>query len=264
MIRYKTLRDNNGLSLAEVKKAIPSIAATHAHSRMSDRYCFLSTEQIVAPLLKDGFRIVEAGQRATRCRDPKYTRHTLRLRAPGAKPIVGDTFPELMFVNSHDGQSRWTSRGGLYRLACLNGLVTSIASTAFITTHRGDLKEIMASIMQVVEKTPLITKAVERMTKKKLTVAQQNSFATKALRLTHDTKLPFDPKLLLQVRRTQDEGNDVWSVYNRVQENLITGGVHFTTRSEHRRAAVTRGITHIGRNVEVNTGLWTLAEAAAA
>lgn len=264
MQRYATIRDNNGLSLDEIRKAIPAFTAKTKHTRMSDRYAFISSEDVIKPLIAQGWKAVEASQRATRARNPKFTRHMLKLRAPGVKPIVGDTFPEVLFINSHDGQCRFSVRGGLFRLACLNGMVTSIVSMGYTTLHRGDLKEILESIKKVVDKTPVIAKSVEKMTKKKLTAPQQASFARKALALVHDKKLPFEPKLLLQVRRTADEGSDVWSVYNRVQENLIAGGVHFTTRTSHHRAAITRGISHIGRNVETNAGLWDLAVAAAA
>ena len=40
---------------------------------------------------------------------------------------------------------------------------------------------------------------------------------------------PVEPATLLQARRPQDEGDDVWNTLNRVGENLNRGGV-----SDHR------------------------------
>lgn len=260
MNRIPSVRDSNGLSLDQIRVSAPSAFATKAHSRMSDRYAFVSTIELIRPLLDSGFRVVEAGQRATRARDPKFTRHMLKLRSVHAKPIVGDTFPELVVTNSHDGQSIFQILAGLFRLVCSNGMVTSIGDTAaFAKAHRGDAAEIFAKAQAVAVKGEGVRKVIEAMAKKKLNEAAQVKLAIASAKVAYE-KPNFDPKLLLNVRRTQDEGSDVWSVFNRIQENIISGGVHFESRASHRRFQ-TRGITHIGRNLEVNRGLWSLAEA---
>jgi len=262
MNRTPIIRDSNGLNMNQLKTAAPSVFATKASPKMSDRYAFVPTIDLIKPLLDDGFRVVEAQQRATTKRDPRYTRHALRLRAPNVKPMVGDTFPELVVTNSHDGQSRYIIRGGLYRLICSNGMVTGVAAMSFATAHRGDSGEILKSALEVTRKTVDLEKTLARWSKLKLSDANQAKLAAAAAKLAYD-KPGFDPKLLLNVRRTEDAGSDLWSVFNRIQENIITGGVSFESRASHRTFR-TRGITHIGRNIELNQGLWELAEKLAA
>lgn len=251
------------LSIEELKSSVPAAFATHASPKMSDRYAFVSTMQTIKPLLDAGFVITGAGQRATRRRNPAHTRHLLRLRPIEAKPLVGDTFPEILLINSHDGQSKYSVYGGLFRLACLNGLVVSLGDSAqaYLRRHVGDPKTIVSDSRQVIEHVQKLGATLTKMTKTKLTEKQMNSFAISAAKLAYDEAVNFDPKLLLQVRRDADKPPTVWAVYNRVQENLTRGGLSFEV---NHRPITTRGITHIGRNTDLNLGLWSLAEKAVA
>lgn len=60
-----------------------------------------------------------------------------------------------------------------------------------------------------------------------------------------------------------DLGNDLWHTLNRVQENVIAGGLHAIQRdSEGRRVhrVSTRRINGIDQDVRLNRALWALAE----
>jgi len=67
----------------------------------------------------------------------------------------------------------------------------------------------------------------------------------------------MEPSQLLRIRRPGDTGDDLWSTLNKVQENLIRGGL--TRRTATGRLTRTRGITAIRRDVELNSRLWDLA-----
>jgi hypothetical protein len=58
----------------------------------------------------------------------------------------------------------------------------------------------------------------------------------------------------LTARRYDDQKNDLWTTYNRVQENVIKGGI----RQVNRRKS--RGVNGIDENLRLNKALWTLAE----
>jgi hypothetical protein len=54
-----------------------------------------------------------------------------------------------------------------------------------------------------------------------MTVEQMRNLAYNAAKLRFDeTDENFNPIDLLRVNRVEDEGNDVWTVFNRIQENL--------------------------------------------
>jgi hypothetical protein len=51
---------------------------------------------------------------------------------------------------------------------------------------------------------------------------------------------------------------DLWTVFNRVQENMMRGGLEGL--SANGRRIRTGGIRAMGSTVKVNTSLWELAE----
>ena len=63
-------------------------------------------------------------------------------------------------------------------------------------------------------------------------------------------------------RRPADERDDLWTVYNVLQENLIRGGVRY--RSASGRELRSRGIRAIRDDVRINSRLWQAAVARSA
>lgn len=251
---------SNVLTLDAVKKIAPSVFAKTASPKMSDRYLFVSTADVVTPLLSQGYSITHAVQRSTRRdgRDPNFTRHMLRLRRNDEKPVLGEVFPEVVISNSHDGQARIVIHGGLFRLVCSNGAVVGHGQTFKAGfRHLGDAEKVRDGIREAVEGSRAALALVQKMAKTKLTEKQQLKFAAEAALLAWEEE-KMEPSLILEARRTEDQGSDVWKVFNRIQENLIRGGVRFPSGSSN-RTFMTRGITHIGRSIDLNRGLWDLA-----
>ena len=86
-------------------------------------------------------------------------------------------------------------------------------------------------------------------------------FAHAALSLKYDgpaTPAPITESQLLMPRRRDDDRPDLWSAYNRVQENLTQGGLQ--GRNATGRKHSTRPIQGIDQNVKINRALWMLAE----
>ena len=105
---------------------------------------------------------------------------------------------------------------------------------------------------------------VERMEQRLLCKEEQIAFAERALRLRYP-----DPALcgmeapqLLTCRRTEDLGSSLWVVLNKVEENLVGGGL--SRRSVSGRITRSRRITSIREDVRIHSGLWDLAAGALA
>ena len=60
--------------------------------------------------------------------------------------------------------------------------------------------------------------------------------------------------------RPEDEGTDLWTTMNRVQENLIRGGVSDFHRDRRGKLRSVRALRGIDSKVSLNKGLWGLAE----
>ena len=73
---------------------------------------------------------------------------------------------------------------------------------------------------------------------------------------------PISPAKVLEHRRREDAGNDLWRTLNVVQENMIRGGLKdYSRRKENGKQFVrTRAIAGIDENVKLNKALWHLAE----
>ena len=67
----------------------------------------------------------------------------------------------------------------------------------------------------------------------------------------------MQPSQLLNCRRPEDTGDDLWTVMSRVQEGLLRGGL--SRRSTNGRLTRTRRIMSIRQDVRLNSQLWDLA-----
>ena len=76
-------------------------------------------------------------------------------------------------------------------------------------------------------------------------------FATKASALR--TKQRVNIMDLLNADRTQDQGNDLWVVFNRVQEKLLGGSY----KAGKRKA---RSVKNFQKDIQINEQLFELAE----
>lgn len=251
------------LSVQDLRTIAPAIFAPTAHERMSARYTFIPTEKVLTGLMQAGFVAVDARQMHTRKSDPRYARHIVRLRRRFETVSLRDAIPEILFLNSHDGTSAYQIRLGLYRVVCTNGLIVSRgAFPAWRVSHRGDIvDEVVAGALELSERFEQLALRVERMEQRRLVKDEQLQLAEQALALRFpDVALAgMAPSQLLHGRRIEDLHDDLWSVFNRIQENLLVGGL--SRRSATGRLVRTRRITSIREDVRLNSGLWDLAEA---
>lgn len=254
---------DRGLSLEAVRERAPAVFALSAHERTSPKYTFIPTERVLAGLMSASFVPVEVRQTHTRRASALHARHVLRLRRRYESISLRDSsIPEVVFLNSHDGTSAYQLRMGIYRAVCANGLIVSRgAFPAYCVAHRGDVvDEVVAGALKVSERFESLAGKVERMEARRLFKDEQIRFAEQALALRYpDAALSgMQASQLLACRRTEDTGEDLWTLLNKVQEALLRGGLH--RRSTGGRLTRTRRITSIQRDVRLNSELWDLAE----
>jgi hypothetical protein len=262
-------RNLEPISLNELRTTVPSVFADRAHEDCSSRYGFASTAKVLTSLEKAGFVVVEAKDNLRR--NPgnlEFTKHMLRLRKAGdVKKIteVGDVVPQVVLINSHDRSSLFQMYAGMFRLVCSNGLIVSTKEfiEPIVVRHTNRVVEdVMANIDRIVGDVGRVTDIIGEMSKTKLSEKQQLAFAEGALEFRFGNgngRGSIDPAALLVPRRTEDNRADVWHVYNRVQENMMKGGIASTTAAG--RNTMTKPITAVNSDLHINTGLWELAMA---
>ena len=135
-VRFPAFRFSHGSTFAtgrealtdeQIRKVAPSVFAEAAHDSRSERYAYVPTFEVLAGLRREGFEVFSARQAKTRIEDrQEHTKHLLRLRHAsqlGQSATVGDSVPEILLLNSHDGSSSYQMMGGVFRFVCSNGMV---------------------------------------------------------------------------------------------------------------------------------------------
>lgn len=245
------------LSTEALRKQVPAVFATHQFEKTSPDYVFISTEQLVEALRDVGFHPTDARQRRSRGERLGFARHMIRFRSHDAVCVVGCT-PEVILINSHDATSAWQLRGGFYRFACCNGVIVSLADlTVLRVPHRGNvIASVVQSAQHIMDQLHGIGGIIEQMVRTELDAQTRQAFAQRALEIRYrdQGRFPFDADRLLQARRDEDRSDNLWCVYNRVQENVVCGGI--AGRSATGRRVTSRRITAVQEDVRLNVELW--------
>jgi hypothetical protein len=110
-------------------------------------------------------------------------------------------------------------------------------------------------------KLPKIEGSVNRMMEREMTTDEKIDFVRKSAEIRFSKeKVLNDLEIvgLLTPNRVEDEGDDMWKVFNVVQEKFVRGGVEYS--SPKGRRTKLRGLQNIMAVNQVNTKLWELAE----
>ena len=241
-------------------QGIASIHASAPSERVSERYGFIPTSTIVTALEHQGF--IPVGARAARARPDRapFAMHTLRFRhRDHLVKQVGDWLPEIVLLNSHDGSSSYRIMAGIFRLACLNGLVVGSSFSDLRVRHtKNAAEEVVDASFRVIDALPRIGEGVQAMRAINLETDERQAFANAALALRYeDGEAPIRAAQLLEPRRYADTATDLWTTFNTVQEHLLRGGDRTLNAT---RRTKTRRISSVGKDVALNRALWTLNE----
>ena len=252
---------------------VPSIFAEHAHHSRSKRYLFISTLDIVVALAKEGFRPVFAAQANPRKEDKRgFTKHLIRFRREADLDAHRDEAPEVVLLNSHGGESRVQEFGGVIKGLCLNSNVWGDIYEDIRMRHTGQMvDDVVEGAFRLVSRFDEVMGTVDAWKQIRLNRDEQMAYAQGASVLRLGEPVDGQPQRVIDaeefntVRREGDAGSDLWSVHNRVQENVIRGGMEGFTRSPNgnRRRTTTRPVVGIDEDTRLNRALWTMTTAMA-
>ncbi|QKI89634.1 DUF932 domain-containing protein [Thiomicrorhabdus xiamenensis] len=256
----------NILTTQQLFKIAPAIFAESPDKAVSDRYGFVPTIDVVESLQNEGWYPVRAQQTNVRNSDKRdLARHMIRFRQdPDRQMAVGDSIPELVLTNSHDRSSAYQLDLGLFRLACSNGMVTPAGDLGNIRVRHGKnvVDNIIEGSLQLAGEIPHISESVDDFQSTLISSEEAYLFARAALSLRYgeewQAQSPISPESLLQARRNEDKEPSLWKTFNRVQENMMKGGV--LGRSNNGRNTRTRAIKSVSEEVRLNRALWQLTE----
>jgi hypothetical protein len=213
-----------------------------------------------------GWGVVDAKEVKARKEGTKgFQKHLVVFRNPDVviNGSDGDTvFPQILLTNSNDGKNAFTFTAGLFRMVCENGLVISTEQFNDVKMrHMGyTFEELQVQIREMVEQLPLTVESMNKMKEIKLNEEQAKELAKKALttRFTEDQVEEMNINLdeLLAPTRKEDEGSDLWSVFNVIQEKILDGSFSYMTGAKIRKA---RKVKNFKQDMEINQKLFAMA-----
>ncbi len=244
-------------TLDQIKELAPSIFTTDKAPHLTDKYVQTPTSRVVEDLMLLGWQV-------TKCQEVKarkgrgYQKHIVVFRHPDIM-ITGkngdDAYPQILLTNSHDGKAAFNFRVGIFRVICSNGLVVSDADFNNVSIRHINytFETLQSKINEVIAKLPGLVQKINTFKAKELTENAMKEFAVRAAALRTKSSINIDA--LLAPTRNEDAGNDLWAVFNRVQEKLINGG--FSYGRKNRKS---RSIKNFQQDIKLNEELFELAE----
>ena len=255
-------------TFAMLEKNAPAALGNRRDDRVSDKYSFIPTSRVVDILEDQGWDLTFARQVKSRTWSDETAKHHLSFRHQGLSRddlAVGDSVPQIELINAHNGLGTYRLLAGIFRFVCSNGMVVSEQDFASVTLrHIGFTEDqVIEASNSVIEGVSRLSDVVDEWQQLILTPDQKVEFATQAEEIRwggdNNFKRGTFVENLLNVRREADQRDDLWGVYNVVQENLLSGG--FNHPNTNRRA---RSIKNIDKDISYNQQLWGVAREFAA
>jgi hypothetical protein len=247
------------MDLQTLQRKAPSIFATQPYGKMSDKYRFIPTIDILTALEKEGFTPFTVKENRVRLEDKKgFARHAIRLRNDTTMKQVGELVPEIVLMNSHDGSSSFQLSAGIYRLVCANGMVVGNDTISTRIRHSGEVGDIIEGVFEVVREMPAVLEQVGVWQGINLEPRQQAALASAASTLRWKDENQIRPADLLRKHRKIDEKTDLWTTFNVIQENIIKGGVRSVGSTGTRSRS--RAVASVAEDQRLNKALWVLAD----
>lgn len=255
----------NTISLSELKLVLPQAFCETPSSRVSKRYSFIPTSVILEDLDALGWKVrqvVNPGYKSAAKKS--HGRHLVRLFNPNVHISNGGdkNFIEIALYNSSDGLSRFKMEVGIFRFVCENGLVIKTEDFGTINMkHVGySFDALKTSIDGMLTRLPEVVGKINTFTARELSDVEMNQLAQRAYDLRGGGRVATAEELaeILQPRRDADKPNNLWTVFNRIQEAVITGGNMIVDARGRVRAA--KPIRNLDKSLRFNQDLWQLAE----
>ena len=238
----------------------PAAFATEPEDgQVSSRYSFLPTTDILEILQDEGWTAWKAQQVNPRKWSKGHSKHIIRLKHEDLDMKsfgVGDSFPEMLLMNAHNGTGSYDLMGGIFRMVCSNGMVISESDFGKIhIRHIGfEAQQVVDASKELILNSSKVADKVNTWKEIELTPRSRSDFFADAAKIRFENPDEGIVRDVSTVRRESDKGSDLWRTFNVAQENLIRGG--FINGSTRRNV---RPITSIQKDVKFNSELWDLA-----
>ena len=268
--------DEQYITKDQIREIAPLVFAdAPTNPDLSKKYLFVNTETIIDDLNKLGWLPVQAAQRNSRGGKTIFSKHMIAFQNPDIKISSEDgdeAYPRILLTNSHDGMQAFKFSVGIFRMVCSNGLVVADEQFSdFKIKHKGyTFGQLRNVVKQAVADLPNKVQVMNDMKNRTLTQEEKNKLALDAMLIRANivpgsdkaSKFNYDDETIediLDPKRGADKGNDLWRVFNVVQEKITQGEFHAALKGAKVRKV--RKIKSFEKDIKVNQKLFKLATA---
>lgn len=255
------------------------LTKTRGAEHVSDRYKPITTLDVIEHFCAQGFTPNRVVAPRTNNDVEYFGRHEVILNMPqdlNYRLKDSNLVPRLHVKNSFDAKSSLKFYLGVFRLVCSNGLVVGDGLFFETLRHVGNINiNLNNALNRSSESIALVSDAVNRWTSIQLNSDQAHELARRIMQLRMpkddtENKVTYSVSNLARVlkpRRTDDLGTDLFTVFNRIQENTVERPSAQYIRTEiTERGYEIRQVRRLGRvsdlmRTKANSDIWNLTEA---
>lgn len=214
--------------------------------KIKQKEFYIPTLDVVTKLQNEGWQL--KGVAEHRSKNRKISNNYIQMQHPDFavqnKQGKNEAFTSITLSNSSNGAQPLQMSLGMYRQVCSNGMVTfdQHAESQNIKHTEINYRDLDRFITPMNDKVNKLLTEVNEMKHRGLSIEDMRKLATEAASLRYTDLEDINIDDLFAVNRVEDESNDLWTVFNRIQENL------------------THDITNMKEDIKLNQQLFTLAE----
>ena len=214
--------------------------------KIKQKEFYIPTLDLVTKLQDEGWQL--KGVAEHRSKNRKISNNYIQMQHPDFavqnKQGKNEAFTSITLSNSSNGAQPLQMSLGMYRQVCSNGMVTfdqhaESQNIKHTEINYRDLDRFVSSMNSKANK--LITE-VNEMKHRGLSIEDMRKLAVEAASLRYTDLEDINIDDLFAVNRVEDESDDLWTVFNRIQENL------------------THDITNMKEDIKLNQQLFKLVE----
>ena len=225
-MQYKFIPVNNDLTKAIAFANTLDPNYIKKTQRIKQKEFYIPTIDIVQKLQKEGWMINGVDEQRNR-KTRKITNNYVQMTHPdfAVKNSKGkdEAYSSITVQNSCSGNQPLQMSLGAYRMVCSNGHIRFDEHAEYEKIKHTEINFLNLDrfIYNIDTKAQKLIAELNEWKKQDMTLKQMQDLAYKAARLRfNESDENFNPIDLLRVNRTEDKGNDIWTVFNRIQENL--------------------------------------------
>jgi hypothetical protein len=214
--------------------------------KIKQKEFYIPTLDLVTKLQDEGWRL--SGVAEHRSKNRKITNNYVQMQHPDFavqnKQGKNEAFTSITLSNSNSGAQPLQMSLGMFRQVCSNGLIAydQHAESENIKHTEINYRDLDRFVSTMNSKANKLLTEVNEMKHRGISMKDLRKLATEAYLLRYDNLEDINIDDLFAVNRVEDESNDLWTVFNRIQENL------------------THDITNMKEDIKLNQQLFKLVE----